>query len=174
MWLSIHILSWCRFSHSACQIVWEDMDESHEYRQRIGINGLAQYLRRGQCDALAPAYNLQTLLCTLHWSQLALEMRSFSQLQLFFHSHAHRHFQTYTQRFMHSQGALTGLWCLVELKKKMQWPFLFCLFVFSLIFTHEPYLSFCSLPLAAWRLSWGRVTCSLLAWQSASLSRPAA
>lgn len=33
---------------------------------------------------------------------------------------------------------------------------------------------FRSLPLAVWHQSWGRVTCSSRAWQSASPSRPAA
>lgn len=113
------------------------MDESHENRLRIGINGLAQYLWRGPRDALVPASNLRTVLSTLHWSQLALETGSFSQSQLF---------HTYAHMLMHSQRALNGLWCLVGFKKRNDQLFFVC--VPWLFITHEPHPSPRSPPLA--------------------------
>lgn len=57
-------------------------------------------------------------------------------------------------------------------KKKKPCRFLFVYVVCFLLM--DRILLLRSPPLAVWRPSWGRVTCSLLAWQSASPSRPVA
>lgn len=162
MWLGMFILPWHYFSHSVCQIFgrghwskpWEQAEDCDQGAGTI-------YLRQGLRDALSPACNLQTVLSTLHWSQLALETGSFSEVQLFFHSHSHSsaHTPTYSAG-EHSMSYETDL---------------YFLFVYLFFFIpDEPRTSPCSPHLAVWRPSWGRVTCSLLAWQSASLSRQAA
>lgn len=73
------------------------------------------YLRQSLHDALGPACNLQTVPSTLHWSQLALETGSFSEVQLFFHSHSHSsaHTPTYScTASEHSMGYETDLYFL--------------------------------------------------------------
>lgn len=154
------------------------MDESHENRQMIGINGLdKQYLWQGLCNGLGPAYNLQTVLCSFHWSHLVRETGSFSWSQLCLHSHIPRHLHTYTHCSCTSRSTQ---WAMVPAElgeKKKKWPIVFFLCVSVRVpcfcFSCVPNPSPRSLLLAVWTPSWGRVTCSLLAWQSASLSRPA-
>lgn len=53
---------------------------------RTGV-GLGLTGCRGLRDALGPAFSMWTVPPALHWSQLALETGSHSQLQLLLHSH---------------------------------------------------------------------------------------
>lgn len=114
MWLGMCILPWHYFSHSICQIFgrghWSKPEEQAEdWDQGAGTIYLRQDLR----DALGPASNLQTVLSTLHWSQLALETGSFSKVQLFFHSHSSAHTPTYScTAGEHSMGYETDLYFL--------------------------------------------------------------
>lgn len=86
--------------------------------------------------------------------------------QAFPHIRPHAHAQT-----GNTQWTIVPCWSKKK-KKNMACCFLFVHLVCLLLTDHIPLLP--SLPLAVWRPSWGRVTCSLLAWQSALPSRPAA
>lgn len=116
------------------------MDESHENRLRIGINGLAQYLWRGPRDALGPASNLRTVLSTLHWSQLALETGSFSQSQLFFFPPPHISTHTPTCSCTAREHSM-GYGALLDLKKEMTSCSLFVYLGCLSLMNHIPLLA---------------------------------
>lgn len=111
------------------------------------------------------------LFCLLHighswpWRQDHFHNCSCSSTPTHSQAFPHVHPQAHAQSGK-TQWAIRNCW-----SKKNKYCCLCTLFVCFLM-DRIPVLR--SLPLAVWHPSWGRVTCSLPAWQSTSPSRPAA
>lgn len=163
MWLGMCILPWHYFSHRVCQIFGRGHWSKPGEQARIGIKGLGQFISNRVYVMLSvqPAIcKLSRLLSIGHswpWRQDHFQKCSCSSTPTPTLPHIHPH--------THAQPA--------SIQWAMKQTFIFCLCT-SFFISDKPRTSPCSPHLAVWRPSWGRVTCSLLAWQSASLSRQAA
>lgn len=175
MWLSLCILSWCCFSHSVRQIFWsrygwKPWEQAGDWDKWAGTIALAWSARCSWASlqyANCPVYSLLVTVGLGDRITFTIAAVLPSHTQAFPHIHPHTHAQPGS-----SQWAIVPWWSFFFSPFFFKWPVLFahlvCLSLRDRISLPR------SLPLAVWPPSWGRVTCSLLAWQSASPSPPAA